>query len=55
MTKLLDTLRTPGAMLVALVLALVAQLEHTAQVFLQVIDASGVYAQVHAYAFACAV
>lgn len=55
MTKILDTLRTPGAMLVALVLALVAQLEHTAQVFMQVIGANGVYAQVHAYAFACAV
>ena len=55
MTRLLDTLRTPGAMLVALVLALVAQLEHTAQVFLQVVGAQGVYAQLHAYAFALAV
>ena len=55
MTKLLDTLRTPGAMLAALVLALVAQLEHTAQVFLQVVGAQGVYAQLHAYAFALAV
>lgn len=55
MTKILDALRTPGAMLIALVLALVAQLEHTAQVFLQVVDANGIYAQAHAYAFAGAV
>lgn len=55
MTRILDALRTPGAMLVALVLALIAQLEHTARVFLQVIDAQGMYAQWHAYAFAVAV
>lgn len=55
MTKILNALRTPGAMLIALVLALVAQLEHTAQVFLQVVDANGIYAQAHAYAFAGAV
>jgi len=42
-------------MLVALLLALVAQLEHTAQVFMQVVHASGDGAQVHAYAFAIAV
>jgi len=42
-------------MLVALLLALVAQLEHTAQVFSQVVNAQGAYATVHAYAFAIAV
>lgn len=55
MNKILDALRTPVAMLLALVLALVAQLEHTAQVFMQVVDAHGIYAQVHSYAFAVAV
>lgn len=55
MNKILDILRTPGAMLVALVLALVAQLEHTARVFSMVIGAQGVWSQVHAYAFAIAV
>ena len=55
MNRILDALRTPVAMLLALVLALVAQLEHTAQVFMQVVDAHGIYAQVHAYAFAVAV
>ena len=55
MNKILDALRTPSAMLVALLLALVAQLEHTAQVFMQVVHASGDGAQVHAYAFAIAV
>ena len=42
-------------MLVALLLALVAQLEHTAQVFMQTVNATGDGAQVHAYAFAIAV
>jgi hypothetical protein len=55
MTRILTILRTPGAMLAALALALVAQLEHTAQVFMQVVHASGDGAQVHAYAFAIAV
>ena len=55
MTRILTILRTPGAMLAALVLALLAQLEHTAQVFSMVVGASGIYAQVHAYAFAVAV
>jgi hypothetical protein len=55
MTYTLSLLRTPGAMLAALLLALVAQLEHTAQVFSMVVGASGVYAGVHAYAFAIAV
>ena len=55
MNRILDALRTPVAMLLALVLALVAQLEHTAQVFMQVVDAHGIYAQMHAYAFAVAV
>ncbi len=55
MTRILTILRTPGAMLFALVLALVAQLEHTAQVFSMVVDATGIGAQLHAYAFAIAV
>jgi len=55
LNKILDALRTPSAMLVALLLALVAQLEHTAQVFSQVVNAQGAYATVHAYAFAIAV
>lgn len=55
MTKILDTLRTPGAMLVALMLALAAQLGHTAQVFSMAVGASGWGADLHAYAFAAAV
>ncbi len=55
MNRILDALRTPSAMLVALLLALVAQLEHTAQVFMQTVNATGDGAQVHAYAFAIAV
>ncbi len=55
MTKILDTLRTPGAMLVALMLALAAQLGHTAQVFSMTVGASGWGADLHAYAFAAAV
>ena len=55
MTRILTILRTPGAMLAALALALVAQLEHTAQVFLMVVGATGWQAQLHAYAFALAV
>lgn len=55
MNKILAILRTPGAMLVALVLALIAQLEHTARVFSAVVDATGVWSQVHAYIFAISV
>ncbi len=55
MTRILTLLRTPGAMLAALLLALVAQLEHTAQVFSMVVGASGIASSVHAYAFAVAV
>ena len=55
MTRILTILRTPGAMLAALALALVAQLEHTAQVFMLVVNAQGWQAQAHAYAFALAV
>ncbi len=55
MTRILNILRTPGAMLAALLLALLAQLEHTAQVFSMVVDAAGIQAQLHAYAFAVAV
>ncbi len=55
MTRILTILRTPGAMLFALVLALIAQLEHTAQVFSMVVGATGIGAQLHAYAFAVAV
>jgi len=55
MTRILNILRTPGAMLAALLLALLAQLEHTAQVFSMVVDATGIQAQLHAYAFAVAV
>ena len=55
MTRILTVLRTPGAMLAALALALIAQLEHTAQVFMLVVAAQGWQAQLHAYAFALAV
>ena len=55
MNRILNVLRTPGAMLAALVLALIAQLEHTAQVFMLVVNASGWQAQLHAYSFALAV
>ena len=55
MTRILTVLRTPGAMLAALVLALIAQLEHTAQVFMLVVGAQGWQAQLHAYSFALAV
>ena len=55
MNRILNVLRTPGAMLVALVLALIAQLEHTAQVFSAVVGAQGVWSQVHAYIFAISV
>ena len=55
MTRILAILRTPGAMLAALALALIAQLEHTAQVFMLVVAAQGWQAQAHAYAFALAV
>ena len=55
MNRILTVLRTPGAMLAALVLALIAQLEHTAQVFMLVVGAQGWQAQLHAYSFALAV
>lgn len=55
MNRILTVLRTPGAMLAALMLALVAQLEHTAQVFMLVVGAQGWQAQLHAYSFALAV
>ena len=55
MNRILTVLRTPGAMLAALVLALIAQLEHTAQVFMLVVGAQGWPAQLHAYSFALAV
>jgi hypothetical protein len=55
MNRILTVLRTPGAMLAALVLALIAQLEHTAQVFMLVVGATGWQAQLHAYSFALAV
>ena len=55
MNRILTLLRSPGAMLVALVAALAAQAEHTAQVFSMVVQAQGIFATLHAYAFACAV
>ena len=55
MTRILTLLRSPGAMLIALVAALAAQAEHTAQVFSMVVQAQGIFATLHAYAFACAV
>ena len=55
MNKILDALRSPGAMMVALVLALVAQGEHTAQVFAFFSHSNGQGAQPLAYAFAAAV
>lgn len=55
MNRILDALRSPGAMMVALMLALVAQGEHTAQVFAFFSHSNGRGAQPLAYAFAAAV
>ncbi len=53
MARILNALRSPGAMMIALVLALVAQGEHTAQVFAHFAHNSN--ASALAYAFAAAV
>lgn len=55
MDKILDALRSPGAMMIALMLALLAQGEHTAQVFAFFSHSNGGNAQALAYAFAAAV
>ena len=55
MTKILDALRSPGAMMIALVLALFPQGEHTAQVFMHFSHDASSNAQLFAYAFAAAV
>lgn len=54
MTRILAALRSPGAMMLALVLALIAQGEHTAQVFAYFSHGAG-SAQALSYAFAAAV
>jgi hypothetical protein len=55
MNRILDALRSPGAMMIALILALAAQGEHTAQVFAFFAHSGGNNAQYLAYAFAGAV
>lgn len=55
MDKILDALRSPGAMMIALMLALLAQGEHTAQVFAFFSYSNGGNSQALAYAFAAAV
>lgn len=55
MTKILNSLRSPGAMMIALVLALFPQGEHTAQVFMYFSHDASANAQLFAYAFAAAV
>ena len=55
MTKILTALRTPGAMMIALVLALFPQGEHTAQVFRHFSHDGGGNAAGLSYAFAAAV
>ncbi len=55
MDTVLDGLRSPGAMMVALMLALFPQGEHTAQVFLYFSHDHSSNAQFFAYAFAAAV
>jgi len=55
MDTVLDALRSPGAMMVALILALFPQGEHTAQVFLYFSHDRSNNAQFFAYAFAAAV
>jgi len=55
MDTVLNALRSPGAMMVALVLALFPQGEHTAQVFLYFSHDRSNNAQLFAYAFAAAV
>ena len=54
MNQILAILRSPGAMMLALVLALFAQGEHTAQVFAYFSHGAG-SAQALSYAFAAAV
>lgn len=55
LNAILDALRSPGAMMIALVLALFPQGEHTAQVFLRFSHEAGESARFFAYAFAAAV
>ena len=55
MTKILAALRSPGAMMLALILALFAQGEHTAQVFAYFAHSTIGNGWLLAYAFACAV
>ena len=55
MTRILTALRSPGAMMLALTLALIAQGEHTAQVFGYFAHGGNNSAWLLSYAFACAV
>lgn len=55
MTRILAALRSPGAMMLALALALIAQGEHTAQVFAYFAHGGSNSAWLLSYAFACAV
>lgn len=55
MTRILTALRSPGAMMLALALALIAQGEHTAQVFAYFAHGGNNSAWLLSYAFACAV
>lgn len=55
MTRILSALRSPGAMMLALTLALIAQGEHTAQVFNYFAHGGNNSVWLLSYAFACAV
>lgn len=52
--RILNTLRTPNAILVVLVLALVAQMPHAADVFRLIVHGSDWLAVLHSYSFAIA-
>lgn len=52
--RILETLRTPNAILAVLVLALVAQTPHAADVFRLIVHGTGPAAILHSYSFAIA-
>lgn len=52
--RILETLRTPNAILAVLVLALVAQTPHAADVFRLIVHGTGWAATLHSYSFAIA-
>lgn len=52
--RTLNTLRSTNATLIVLVLALIAQMPHAADVFRLIVYGDGIAATVHSYAFAVA-